>query len=208
MTGATEAGVVAVAGVILAGGAATRIGGEKALLPFRGSTLLDAVIARVTTQAYPLTLNVPAERVDVYRSRYPNYRLLFDPFTERVGPLGGVIAGLEWAQTLQDVRWLASFPCDTPFLPHNLVAQLMASAHEGPVFAHDGEGMHGTCAAWPVGCIDRLRKGVVAGRLRSVHSAMQALRGATRLIQADPHAFFNINTPGDLARAEDLARSC
>lgn len=196
-----------VAGVILAGGLATRIGGEKALLPFHGGTLLDTVKARVSPQVSYLALNVPAPTADVYRLRYPDYPLLLDSFSERVGPLTGVIAGLEWARTLPDIDWLATFPCDTPFLPLDLVAQLTASAHETPVFAHDGERMHGTCAVWPVGCVDRLREGVEAGHLRSLHSAMAALQGNACHVAAGAHAFFNINTADELARAEEIARS-
>ncbi len=196
-----------VAGVILAGGAATRIGGEKALLPFAGSTLLDAVIGRVAPQVSRLTLNVPQTSAETFAERYRDYPLLFDPLPDRAGPLAGVIAGLEWLRALPDGGWLATFPCDAPFVPRDLVRQLMAHAHETPVFAHDGERLHGVCAVWPQDSLEPLREGVEAGRLRSLQSAMEALRGEICLIRGDEHAFFNINTRDDLARAEELARS-
>jgi molybdopterin-guanine dinucleotide biosynthesis protein A len=196
----------AVAGVILAGGEGSRIGGEKALLPFRGSTLLDAVIARVEPQVNQLALNVPEGSVDSYRSRYPNHSLLFDKFPSQIGPLAGVIAGLQWAQGLEGIQWLATFPCDTPFLPLDLVAQLMTEAHDAPFFAHDGQRQHGICAIWPLKCLERLREGVEVGHLRSIQSAMKALEAKTCVFEAETHAFFNINTRDDLARAEELAR--
>jgi molybdopterin-guanine dinucleotide biosynthesis protein A len=59
---------------------------------------------------------------------------------------------------------------------------------------------------WPLSCLERLREGVEAGHLRSLHSAMETLGCQTCHIEADAHAFFNINTRGDLARAEELAR--
>jgi molybdenum cofactor guanylyltransferase len=194
-----------VAGLILCGGAAVRMGDDKALLPFRGGTLLDAVIARAAPQVSPLALNVAADREKTYRSAYPGYALLFDAHPERIGPLAGVIAGLKWARELGDVEWLATFPCDTPFLPRDLVAQLSASARRTPVFAHHGDRLHGVCSVWPIDCADALKSGVNAGNLRSLHSAMEALGGVTCPVEADEYAFVNINTRDDLARAE-LAR--
>jgi molybdopterin-guanine dinucleotide biosynthesis protein A len=196
-----------IAGVVLCGGVASRIGGEKALMPFMSGTLLDAVIARVAPQVSPLALNVATSEKERYRTRYPDYPLVFDSEPDRIGPLGGVIAGLEWARALGDVDWLATFPCDTPFLPHNLVAQLMAEADDVPMFAHDGHRQHGICAIWPLDCIERLRRGVEEGHLRSVQSAMKALGAKTCVFEAEADAFFNVNTREDLARAEELARA-
>ena len=193
-------------GLVVAGGAASRLGGSKPLLPFHGGTLLDAVIARAAPQVSQLALNVPRTGADEYRTRFPNSSLLFDSFPEHVGPLAGVIAGLEWARALGDTEWLAMFPCDTPFLPLDIVAQLMRDAHAAPVFAHDGKRLQGLSAVWPLRCLHRLREGVEDGALRSLHSAMEALGGETRMIQGDAHAFFNVNTREDLARAEEIAQ--
>jgi molybdopterin-guanine dinucleotide biosynthesis protein A len=196
-----------IAGVILAGGAATRIGGEKALLPFGAGTLLDAVIARVAPQVSQLALNVPAAGIDVYHERYANYPFLVDAFPEQVGPLAGVVAGIEWTRTVKGAQWLATFPCDTPFLPHDLVSRLAAEARDVPVFAHDGNRQHGICAIWPFWCLERLRQSVEIGHLRSIQSAMTALEAKTCVFETQAPAFFNINTRDDLARAEELARA-
>jgi molybdopterin-guanine dinucleotide biosynthesis protein A len=195
-----------VAGTILCGGAGKRLGGEKALLPFAEGTLLDAVLARVLPQVSNLALNVSRGSAETYRARYSDHPLLFDASPDRVGPLAGVIAGLEWARTLSNVGWLATFPCDTPFLPRDLVARFTAGARDAPVFAHDGHRQHGICAIWPLNCVERLRHGVEEGHLRSVQTAMKALEATTCVFEAEAHAFFNINTRADLARAEELAR--
>ena len=45
------------------------------------------------------------------------------------GPLAGVLTGLDWARThAPGCRWVASVPCDAPFLPRDLVARLRAAA--------------------------------------------------------------------------------
>jgi len=195
------------AGVILAAGLATRMGGEKASLPFLAGTLLDTVVARVKDQVGPLALNVRAEDAPGWHARYSAYPLLFDSLAANTGPLAGVIAGLAWLKTLPDAHWLATFPCDTPFLPLDLVAQLTTHARGRPLIARDRVRMHGVCGLWPLSCGDLLRERVELGKLRSVQSALDALGGDTYLVEADEHAFFNVNTKEDLAEAERLARS-
>ena len=196
-----------VAGIILAGGGATRIGGEKALTPFLSGVLLDAVISRAAPQVDRLALNVPSARERDYRERYGvKHALLIDEYPIGTGPLAGIIAGLGWLAGLDGISWLATFPCDTPFFPRDLVAQLMAAANDAPVFAHDGERLQGVCAVWPLSCLRRLEAGVEGGKLRSLHSAMEALGGSTCRVEAGANAFFNINTPEDLLRAKELAQ--
>ena len=194
-----------IAGVILAGGAGSRIGGHKALAPFRRDTLIDAVIERVQSQVDALALSVPTVGADAYRSRFEGrYPLLFDTLAD-TGPSAGIVAGLEWARGT--APWIATFPCDTPFLPRDLVAQLMRVAGDAPVAARHAERLHGVCAVWPVSCVERLRASVEQGQLRSLRGALDHLGGTVCDVVAGPDAFFNINTPDDLARAEATAAS-
>lgn len=195
-----------IAGVIVAGGAGTRAGGRKSLLPFGSGTLLDAVIARVRPQVGMLALNVPASESEFYRTRVRGgFLLLHDDATlPPIGPLGGVLAGLEWAARCAGRHWLASFPGDTPFLPNDLVAQLRASATDSPVAAADAARTHALCAIWPVACAESLRSGIMAGRLRSMLSAVEGLGGKSVQVRCEPDAFFNVNTKDDLAAAESI----
>jgi molybdopterin-guanine dinucleotide biosynthesis protein A len=197
-----------IVGTILAGGAGVRIGGAKGLQPFAGGTLIEAVIARVADQVAALAINAAAPDVPLYRARYGDrFPLVTDTFPAGTGPLAGIVAGLEWAALQPGASWLAIFPCDTPFLPGDLVARLLAASAAGrPIMAEDGERLHGVCGLWPVAAAARLREGVASGRLRSMVSAREALDGLRCLI-ADRDAFFNVNTPEDLRRAEAIARS-
>jgi molybdopterin-guanine dinucleotide biosynthesis protein A len=196
-----------VAGIIVAGGQGTRIGGGKPLLSFGTGNLLDAVIARALPQVAVLAVNIPADHDLVYRQQYGDrFTLLPDPIAESVGPLNGVLAGLEWIRRTGTARWLASFPCDTPFLPLDLVSQLTAASDtRAPVAAKDWQRVHALCALWPVECADILRSGIEDGSLRSIVSALEAFGGKTCLIRSGPDAFFNINMQADLMRAEEIS---
>src|SRR6185312_3832347 len=146
-------------GIILAGGASARMGAHKPLMPYQEKTLIDAVIARVAPQVRSLAIDVPRTMVD----KYPYSNVLPDLFDEQLGPVCGIITGLTWL----DGEWLATFPCDTPFLPLDLVSQLAAAGV--PVVVRDMP----VCGLWPKSALGELTKRVG----KSVRSALAALGG-------------------------------
>jgi molybdopterin-guanine dinucleotide biosynthesis protein A len=184
-----------IAGVILAGGTSARMGEHKPFMPFRGATLIEAVIARAKPQVTTLAIDVTASMADIYRARLGEI-ILPDVFTETLGPLCGIITGLMWSQS----DWLAVFPCDTPFLPADLVAQLAKHADKSPVVAKGAQ----VCGLWPKNCLAPLKEGIEFGKLRGVLSAVESFGGVVCEVRARDHAFFNINTPDDLKAAEAL----
>ena len=184
-----------IAGVILAGGASARMGEHKSFMPFRGATLIEAVIARAKPQVNALAIDVAPATTEIYRARLRE-TVLPDVFAETLGPLCGVVTGLLWSNS----DWLATFPCDTPFLPADLVVQLAKRAGGSPVVAKGAQ----VCGLWPKACLAQLQKGIENGKLRSVLSAVEFLDGVVCDVRAPDHAFFNINTPDDLRAAEAL----
>lgn len=164
------------------------MGVHKPLVPFAGARLIDAVIARATPQVGRLAIDVPRAMVAAYD--YPD--VLPDLHDEQRGPLCGVITGLEWLEA----DWLATFPCDTPFLPRDLVARL--AAHGAPAIVKDMP----VCGLWPKSALPHLRAALDAHG--SVRRALRELGGHEVAIEAAPHAFFNVNAPEDLQEARRL----
>jgi len=179
-------------------------GGEKALLRCGERTLLDHAIIIATPQVERLALDVRQRSFPLYAALGSRgMPLLADPFEGKAGPLGGIVGGLAWVATLPlEYAWLATFPCDCPFLPHDLVARLSASRSPDemrPVVAFDGHRMQNLCALWPRDVFRELQHGVALGEYRSVGFALDALGAIACSVEGD---FFNINTPADLALAE------
>ncbi|MEX0348803.1 MAG: molybdenum cofactor guanylyltransferase MobA [Paracoccaceae bacterium] len=196
-------------GVILAGGLATRMGGgDKGLLSLGGATLLDRVIGRLEPQVSGLALNANG---DPERFAELGLPVLADSIDGFAGPLAGVLAGLDWAAG-QGAETIVTAAADTPFFPCDLVPRLLLAA-EG--MAHPlalaatpdpkkGTARQPTFGLWPVALRDDLRA-ALAGGLRKVVLWTEAHQGREALFEAngiDP--FFNVNTPGDLARAEQM----
>jgi molybdopterin-guanine dinucleotide biosynthesis protein A len=191
-------------GIILAGGLATRMGGgDKALLPLGDGTLLGHVIDRLAPQVAGLALNANGDP-----ARFDGFGLpvLADSIGGFVGPLAGVLAGMDWAAG-QGAETIVTAAADTPFFPCDLVPQLMLAAQgmaHPLVLAQTDDGRHPTFGLWPVALRDDLRAALQGG-LRKVVAWSDAHGGRVAHFPSprfDP--FFNVNTPDDLARAEAL----
>ena len=127
------------------------------------------------------------------------------------GPLAGVLTGLEWArENTPECDWVASFACDAPFAPVDLVVRL-ASAIEAAgadmACATSAGRDHPVFALWPVRLAAELRASIVDEGLRKVDiwTARYTLaRAEFDTTGCDP--FFNINRPEDLDAAADMVR--
>lgn len=183
-----------IAGLILAGGQGTRMGGvDKALLTLAGQPLLAHVVARLAPQVTALAISANGDAARFAAFGLP---VLADaPGRVGGGPLAGVLAGLEWAAGLGAERLLA-VAVDTPFLPPDLAARLGAAP--SAAFAASAGRDHPSVALWPVEGRAQLAAlfGLGERRLRA------ALAGATRVEFVPPDPFFNVNSPADLAVAE------
>ena len=187
-------------GVILAGGQARRMGGgDKGRLMLGGRSLLERVIGRLGPQVGALALNAngdPARFADL------GLPVLPDSLPDHPGPLAGVLAGMDWAAA-QGAEAIVTAAADTPFFPRDLVARLQGAAANGLALAADVEGFrHPTFGLWPVALREDLRAALGGGLRKIVQWA--DTHGAGRAVFDDPDAFFNVNTPGDLARAEAM----
>lgn len=198
-------------GIILAGGQARRMGGgDKALLPLGNGTLLSHVIDRFSPQIDQLALNANGAAQRFQQFGLP---VLADSIDGFVGPLAGVLAGMDWAARAGATH-VVSAAADTPFLPADLVPQLLLRAEMtgAPIVlaASDdpAEGMRRqpTFGLWPVALRDDLRA-ALAGGLRKIiiwtdrHNAAMAPFPAQHF-----NPFFNVNTPEDLSRAQAMLK--
>jgi len=202
---------VKIVGVLLAGGQSRRMGGgDKALRPLDGQTLLDHVIARVRPQVAALVVNANGDPVRFARLGLP---VVADSIPDFAGPLAGILAGLDWtAANRPDCPLVISLATDAPFLPRDLVARLV----EGM----DAQGADLACAAsagrphpviglWPVRLYEELRYAVAEEGIRKVDVWTQRYRLATVPFAAETSGvdpFFNANRPEDLDRAAALLR--
>lgn len=107
-----------ITGLILAGGRGMRMGGvDKGLRPFRGAPMALHVVMRLSPQVGTLMINAN-QNIGPYEGF--GLPVWPDELTGFEGPLAGVQTGLLHCET----DYMVTAPCDSPFLPDDLVARL------------------------------------------------------------------------------------
>lgn len=193
-----------IAGLILAGGAARRMGGgDKGLLPLGGRPMLGHVIGRLRPQVRLLGLNANGDPARFAAFGLP---IVADaPAHAGAGPLAGVEAGLRWAEA-GGADAIVTVPVDTPFVPADLVARLATAPAGRIAVAAEATGTwHPAVALWPVVVLPALQAALGRGQ-RRVRTLIEA-EGGVAIPFREADAFFNINTPEDRARAEAIVAS-
>ncbi|WP_430795427.1 molybdenum cofactor guanylyltransferase MobA [Achromobacter spanius] len=177
---------------------------DKGLVALRGEPMVAHVARRLAPQVGRLIIS--ANR---HADRYAQYGEVVPDGEPQLGAWQGPLVGIAAALAVAAVEeWLVVAPCDTPFLPADLAARLIAAARSAGApmaYAVAGGQRHSACMALRVSqrpaLLDYLRAGD-----RKV-GLWQARAGAVEAVfdDAPPHAFMNVNTPEELALAERYA---
>jgi molybdopterin-guanine dinucleotide biosynthesis protein A len=186
---------VTITGLLLAGGQGRRMGGvDKGLQPLRGKPMALWALERLAPQVDEILINCN-QNFDAY-ARF-GYRVVPDEIGGFAGPLAGLHAGLKAATH----ALIVTVPCDSPFLPTDLVERLRgALANRDLAVAKTGEQAH------PV--FSLVRKDVLPNLeafLRSGGRKIDAWYASLRTIEVsfddEADAFRNINTLEELGKA-------
>jgi molybdopterin-guanine dinucleotide biosynthesis protein A len=200
-----------IAGVLLAGGRSSRMGGgDKGLLELAGRPMLAHVIDRLKPQVGPMVLNANGDPARFARFGLP---VVPDTVGGFAGPLAGVLAGMRWAAAAAPrASAIVTVSTDAPFLPRDLVARLAAAVTDRPTavaLASSGGELHPVIGLWPVALADDLEAALNAGLRKVLHWTdrhgtvpveFPFLEIGGRIV--DP--FFNANTPAELEEARAM----
>ena len=198
-----------VAGVLLAGGQARRMGGgDKCLRLIGGKPILAHIIERVRPQVTTLVLNANGDA-----SRFDAFGLAVraDSIDGFAGPLAGVLTGMDWAlDHAPHCKWILTVPTDAPFLPVDLGDRLREAVVAGSgdmARASSGGRAHPVVGLWPVSLRQNLYAAMTEEDIRKVDRWTAAFTVCDVDFPVSPvDPFFNANKPDDLARAEELLK--
>ncbi|MFM5558042.1 MULTISPECIES: molybdenum cofactor guanylyltransferase MobA [Aeromonas] len=185
-----------VSAVILAGGRATRMGGDdKGWVPLAGKPLIVHVLERLRPQVDEVLINANRSE-ERYRTLAP---VIGDAQADFQGPLAGMQAGLAAARH----DWVLFVPCDGPALPRDLMARFRAAMtpQSELVVAHDGQHLQPVVALLHRALLPSLQLALAEGERKT--GAWFARHRMTVVPFADaPDAFVNLNSPAELAAYE------
>lgn len=188
---------IEVTGVILAGGQGRRMGGvDKGLEPFRGRALAAHAIERLAPQVDEILVN--ANRNPEAWAQF-GHRVIADEIPGYAGPLAGFERGLAHARG----RLVATVPCDSPFLPADLVARLGAALERTGAdiaVARTFDQPHPVFALARTSVRPHLEAFLAAGG-RKIDAWYATLATVEVPFDDEADAFRNINTRDELAAA-------
>jgi molybdopterin-guanine dinucleotide biosynthesis protein A len=178
-------------GFVLVGGSSSRMGRDKALLPFHGERLVDRIARQVREAAGSVTLVGAAGRYTDL-----DYKVIEDKIPG-CGPLGGIHAALSESTA----EWNLIVACDMPRLETTFLEALLDRAEQEAcdclVPLSLPSKPEPLCAVWRRPALVRIEAALQSG-VRRMSDTLKLLN--THYWQADPAWFANANTPQEWAR--------
>ena len=191
---------------IQAGGASSRMGEDKALKPFLGHPLIQRLVERLS----PI-----ADEVIVTTNHPDDYRFLGLRLTPDLKPGRGALGGLYTALASASQAFVAVVACDMPFASPALIeaaSRLLVQEEADVVIAKSDEGYEPFHAVYHrETCLSAIEAAIAADRWKVIAWFPQVkvrVLTSEELKRLDPDgvAFWNVNTPEEFARAEQLAQ--
>ncbi len=184
-----------VSGIVLAGGQGRRMGGvDKGLQPLRGKPMVVWALERLAPQVDEIIVNAN-QNLETY-ARF-GHRVVADAIGGYAGPLAGLHAGLTAANNPLAV----TVPCDSPFLPFDLVARLREALGDNELaVAKTGEQPHPVFSMVRRSVLEHLTK-FLSGGGRKIDAWYASLRVVEVPFDDEADAFRNINTREELKDA-------
>ena len=169
-------------------------GVDKGLQPLRGKPMVDWVLARFKSQVDEIVINAN-QNLEIYAAF--GYRVVQDEIGGFAGPLAGLHAGLSAAT----YPLVATVPCDSPFLPTDLVARLKDALGEKDLaVAKTGDQPHPVFVLLKASLKQNLETFLKQGG-RKIDAWYASLRTVEVSFDDQADAFRNINTLEELGKA-------
>lgn len=186
--------------VILAGGLARRMDGrDKGLIELAGKPMLKWALENVKPQAHKVVINANRNH-EQYAAIAAD--VIADSHEGHLGPLAGLSAAIAWLKT----DYVFMCPCDSPFLPPNMVERLyraMEEADAGIAVARDAERQQPVFLL-----VNRRSESSLNAFLDSGERKIDRWFDKEKLVEADfsdyPDAFRNINTEEERLAVESI----
>ena len=199
---------MSVVGYVLAGGASSRFGSDKAQAKLGGKPMLTRMRELVLSVCGEVRIIVAAKAAGdgagLIADRWPG-----------AGPLGGIITALQVTADVGRSEWNLVVGCDMPFLTADWLRYLAerAAASSADVIApRSANGLEPLCAVWRTDCVSKLQSAFDSG-VRKVTEAMKHLQMEVidqrewKRFDSAGHLFWNMNTMADYEEAKRMLES-
>ena len=188
---------------ILAGGKSSRFGTDKSLVKLGGKSLLDHTIDKIIKTFNEIIIVSNNKSLKI---KNKNIKIIPDCLPGQLGPLIGVLSAMKWVKkNKKKYKWIATFPCDTPFFDNQIFKHLLIKSKRTKkklFFFKSGEKRHNIFGLWSLELEKILEKDI-----KNNHRKVEAWANkiGLELIEIDKKkssTFLNINTREDFKKAK------
>ena len=190
-------------GIILAGGKSSRFGEDKSTAKLGNKTLLDHTVSKIENEFNEIL--VISNNKD-FNFKNNKIHLEEDCIEGQLGPLVGILTAMKWiTKNKKNYKWIASFPCDTPFFDIKLISELKIKVKETSkklIFLNSNKKRHNIFGLWSMDLIEILEKDI-KNSFRKVELWADKIGYENININEEKFdKFLNINTKKDLEKAK------
>jgi len=191
-------------GIILAGGKSSRFGEDKSNIRLGSKTLLDHTIDKIEKEFNEVLI---ISNNKEYNFKNKKIHTVKDCIEGQLGPLVGILTAMKWVnENKKNYKWIASFPCDTPFFDNKLISKLKLKTKETSkklIFLNSDKKRHNIFGLWSMDLIETLEKDI-KNSFRKVEIWADKVGYESININTEKFdRFLNINTKEDLEKAKE-----
>ena len=191
-------------GIILAGGKSSRFGEDKSIAKLGDKTLLDHTINKIENE---FTEILVISNNKEFNFKNNKIHVVEDCIEGQLGPLVGILTAMKWVIiNKKNYKWIASFPCDTPFFDIKLISELKIKVKETSkklIFLNSNKKRHNIFGLWSLDLIEILEKDI-KNSFRKVELWADKIGYENININEEKFdRFLNINTKKDLEKAKE-----
>jgi len=191
-------------GIILAGGKSSRFGEDKSIIRLGSKTLLDHTIDKIEKEFNEVLI---ISNNKEYNFKNKKIHTVKDCIEGQLGPLVGILTAMKWVkENKKNYRWIASFPCDTPFFDTKLISKLKLKTKKTSkklIFLNSDKKRHNIFGLWSMDLIETLEKDI-KNNFRKVEIWADKVGYESININVEKFdKFLNINTREDFEKAKE-----
>ena len=191
-------------GIILAGGKSSRFGEDKSTAKLGNKTLLDHTVNKIENEFNEILVISNNKEFNFKNNKI---HVVEDCIEGQLGPLVGILTAMKWVKkNNKNYKWIASFPCDTPFFDMKFISELkikIKETSEKLIFLNSDKKRHNIFGLWSVDLIETLEEDIKNGFRKVEIWADKIGYENININTKEFDMFLNINTKEDLKKAKE-----
>ncbi len=191
-------------GIILAGGKSSRFGEDKSTAKLGNKTLIDHTVSKIEKEFNEILVISNNKEFSFENNKI---HVVEDCIKGQLGPLVGILTAMKWVlKNKKSYKWIASFPCDTPFFDVKIISELKIKIKETSkklIFLNTKKKRHNIFGLWSLDLVETLENDI-KNSFRKVELWADKIGYENINLKVEKFdRFLNINTKKDLEQAKE-----